>query len=221
MDRTTLRNERPTGSPTERVPAVDHPVFDHEGPWTEDAYLGLAGNDGRVEIVDGTLLVGPGASDQRALVASRLGESVRAALPEGLRLLPAVRLRLSRDCILVPEFAVTNKAVQPEPGNGPAAVLDAADVLMVIEVVGRDHGATDRLLKPQLYARSRIPYSLLIDHDAPFAVADMIISGRYYEYATANEGTALRLDEPFGLELDLSAVTARGGRSEASTHAAS
>ena len=85
-------------------------------------------------------------------------------------------------------------------------MLDAADTLMVIEVVGRDHGATDRLFKPQLYARSRIPYSLLIDHDVPFAVAEMIISGRYHEYASAGEGAVLRLEEPFGLQLDLTAA---------------
>jgi hypothetical protein len=203
------------------VPAVDHPVFDHEGPWTEDAYLALTDNDGRVEVVDGTLLIGPDTSGQRAVVASRLGELVRAALPDGLRLLRSTPLRLSRDCVLIPEFAVTNKAVLPEPGHGPASVLDASDVLMVIEVVGQDHGAADRLLKPQLYARSRIPYSLLVDHDAPFASAEMIISGRYYEYASAGDGTVLRLDEPFPLQLDLAAVTARGGRPEASTPAAS
>jgi hypothetical protein len=203
------------------VPAVDHPVFDHEGPWTEDAYLALTGNDGRVEVVDGTLLVGPDTSGQRAVVASRLGELLLAALPEGLRLLRSVPLRLSRDCVLIPEFAVTNKAVLPEPGDGPAAVLDASDVLMVIEVVGQVHGAADRLLKPQLYARSRIPYSLLIDHDAPFASAEMIISGRYYEYASAGDGTQLRLEEPFPLQLDLAAVTARGDRPDASTPAAS
>ena len=200
---------------------MDQPVFDHEGPWTEDAYLALTGNDGRVEVVDGTLLVGPDTSGQRAVVASRLGELLLAALPEGLRLLRSVPLRLSRDCVLIPEFAVTNKAVLPEPGDGPAAVLDASDVLMVIEVVGQVHGAADRLLKPQLYARSRIPYSLLIDHDAPFASAEMIISGRYYEYASAGDGTQLRLEEPFPLQLDLAAVTAGGDRPDASSPAAS
>jgi len=200
---------------------VDHPVFDHEGPWTEDAYLALSGNDGRVEVVDGTLLIGPDTNEQRAAVVSRLEDSLLAALPEGLRLLRSVPLRLSPDCVLIPEFAVTNAAVVPEPGAGRRSVLDAADTLLVVEVVGRDHGAVDRMFKPQLYARSRIPYSLLIDHDVPFAVAEMIISGRYHEYASAGEGSVLQLEEPFPLQLDLTAVTARGGRSEASTTAAS
>jgi Putative restriction endonuclease len=198
---------------------VEHPVFDHDGPWTEDAYLGLQGNDGRVEVVDGTLLIGPGISRRRAAVVSWLGELVHAALPTGLVLVESMPLRLGPDCILIPEFLVTNAAVVPEPigRGGPDAVFDAADTLMVIEVFGRDHGATDRMFKPQLYGRSRIPYSLLIDHDAPFAVAEMLISGRYHEYATAGQGGQLRLEEPFGLQLDLNALTAAGGRPETAT----
>lgn len=193
---------------------MDRSVFDHEGPWTEDAYLGLSGDDGRIEVVDGTLLVGPGAGAHRAAVVARVRDLVDAALPAGLRVLAQVPLRLGPDCILVPDLVVTN---DPQPdgaaggaagGGGPRPVLAAAAALMVVEVVGQDHGAPDRLFKPQLYARSRIPYSLLIDHDVPFAVADMIISGRYHEYAKAGAGEALRLDEPFALEVDLAAVTA-------------
>lgn len=199
---------------------MDRPVFEHEGPWTEDAFLGLAGNDGRVEVVDGTLLVGPNTGEHRAAVVARLGDTVQAALPGGLSLCRSVPLRLSRDCILIPEFAVTNSTVAPDPGSGQA-VLDAADTLMVIEVVGSDHGAVDRTFKSQLYARSRIPYSLLIDHDAPFAVAEMIISGRYHEYAGAGDRAVLRIEEPFRLQVDLSALTAQAGRPEASTPAAS
>jgi hypothetical protein len=79
---------------------------------------------------------------------------------------------------------------------------------MVIEVVGSDHGAPDRSFKLQLYARSRIPYSLLLDHDGPFAVADMIIGGRYHEYARAGGEETLLIEEPFRLELDLAEITA-------------
>jgi hypothetical protein len=78
----------------------------------------------------------------------------------------------------------------------------------VIEVVGSDHGAADRSFKLQLYARSRIPYSLLLDHDGPFAVADMIIGGRYHEYARAGGDETLLIEEPFRLELDLAEITA-------------
>jgi hypothetical protein len=48
---------------------------------------------------------------------------------------------------------------------------------------------------------------MLIDHHGPFAIADMIISGRYHEYARAAGDEPLRLEEPFRLELDLPAIT--------------
>jgi hypothetical protein len=211
--------------------AADHAVFDHEGPWTEAAYLALP-HDGRVEVVDGTLLVGPGAGEQRARVIERIREAVAAALPAGLQVQGPVPLRLSTDCVLVPDLIVTAAgpaAAEVTDGVGEAVaegddddgdgatgeatqdeppLLEAAAALMVIEVVGRDHGATDRTFKPQLYARSRIPYSLLIDHDAPFAVADMIIGGRYHEYARAGGDEWLQIEEPFPLDLDLAATTA-------------
>jgi hypothetical protein len=89
-------------------------------------------------------------------------------------------------------------------------LLDAADALMVIEVVGADHGAFDRSFKSQLYARSRIPYALLVDHDAPFSVANMIISGRYHEYAQAGGREVLRIEEPFDLAIELSSIIDEG-----------
>ena len=217
---------------------MDQSVFDHDGPWTEAAYLALQ-HDGRVEVVDGTLLIGPGAGPKRKRVIERVRAAIAAALPDGLRVQGPVPLRLGRDCVLVPDLIVTAApaaaAEEPEAeavdetkeaaedqaageaasdekedGTGEEAVLEAAAALMVIEVVGWDHGATDRSFKPQLYARSRIPYSLLIDHDSPFAVADMIIGGRYHEYARAGGEERLLLEEPFRFELDLAEVTAPG-----------
>ncbi|HZG91621.1 MAG TPA: Uma2 family endonuclease [Pseudonocardia sp.] len=203
---------------------MDHPVFGREGPWSESAYLELPRAD-RVEVVDGTLLVGPGTSADRAAAVARVRESMTAALPDGLRVRGPVSLRLGPDCVLMPDLVVTT-AAEPAPDGDPAGsaadgaaeddaeVLDAAAALMVVEVVGREHGAVDRTFKPQLYARSRIPYLLLVDHHGPFAIADMIISGRYHEYAGASGDQVLRLEEPFPLELDLAACTAPAGPTE-------
>jgi hypothetical protein len=232
----------------------DNSVFDHEGPWSEAAYLALK-HDGRVEVVDGTLLIGPNARPRRTRAIERVRAAVSAVLPDGLVVRGPVPLRLGPDCVLVPDLIVTaaapsagaedgeeaggsaeEPAAEAEENAGgesgeaeratddtdtavlettvvetavlEAAVLDAAAALMVIEVVGSDHGATDRSFKLQLYARSRIPYSLLLDHDGPFAVADMIIGGRYHEYARAGGEENLLIEEPFRLELDLMELTA-------------
>jgi len=221
-------------------------VFDHEGPWSEAAYLALR-HDGRIEVVDGTLLIGPNARPRRTRAIERVRAAVAAALPDGLVVRGPVPLRLGPDCMLVPDLIITaappaaagsgdepageagekadGEAGEAKPAVEDAdtavlettaletavldvAVLDAAAALMVIEVVGSDHGAADRSFKLQLYARSRIPYSLLLDHDGPFAVADMIIGGRYHEYARAGGEEKLLIEEPFRLELDLMEIAA-------------
>lgn len=186
---------------------LDFSVLDHDGPWTESEYLALPRGSGRVEVVEGTLLVGPGAPPRRAAAVARVREAIADALPDGLALIGPVPLRLGQDCVLLPDLVVVAESTDTDA----PAVLDAGAALMVVEFVGRDHGAVGRRFKPQLYARSRIPYSLLIDHDGPFAVAEMIINGRYHEYASATDGASLLLEEPFHLELDLGAVTAPVG----------
>jgi hypothetical protein len=96
-------------------------VFDHEGPWTEAAYLALK-HDGRVEVVDGTLLVGPGAGPRRARTIERMRAAVAEALPAGLVVRGPVPLRLGLDCLLVPDLVVT-----AAPAEGDEATDDPAD----------------------------------------------------------------------------------------------
>ncbi|WP_232662020.1 Uma2 family endonuclease [Pseudonocardia sp. TRM90224] len=196
---------------------MDHPVFSHIGPWTEDDFLGLGEKDvpadGRVELIEGALLIGPATAEHRGGVVRKVRDVLERALPSGLRVLGPVPLRVGTDCVLVPDLVVTRAAAEGDgteaADDTTSAVIDAADTLMVVEIIGREHGAADRTFKPQLYARSRIPYSVLIDHDGPFGVANMIIGGRYHEYARAAAGETLLLEEPFRLEVDLDAVSVR------------
>ena len=187
-------------------------VLDREGPWTEDAWFALtrdalARGDGRVELVDGALLVGPGPAGDRAGMVERVRDAVAARLPEGLRVVGPVALRLGPDCVLVPDLVVT----RAHPDTDGPEVIDAGDTLMVVEVVGPEHGAVHRVFKPQIYARSRIPYALTVEHDGPSAHADMIIGGRYHEYASAAGLDRLVVEEPFPLEIPLAEPVARTG----------
>ncbi|MFC4950212.1 Uma2 family endonuclease [Pseudonocardia sp. GCM10023141] len=196
---------------------MDLPVLDHEGPWTEAAFLSLLPvsapqGASRIELSDGSLVIGPGCGPARAVAVARARAAVAAALPDGLRVIGPVPLRLGPDCVLVPDLVVTR--IRPDAADAEDAaevIIDAGAALIVVEVVGREHGITDRAFKPQLYARSRIPYSVLIDHDHPFAAAHMIISGRYHEYARAAAGERLVLEEPFPLEIDLDALARQDG----------
>lgn len=172
----------------------------HDGPWTEDAYLALE-RERRIELVDGSLLVAPSTDDGHARAVATVRDAVAAALPDGLEVTGPVALRLSPGRILVPDLVVA--ACPDDLDATPDAVRDSSVALLVIDVVGRGNGVADRWFKPQLYAGSRIPYALLVDHDEPFAVANMLIGGRYHSYAEAESDGVLRLQEPFDLELAL------------------
>lgn len=183
---------------------MSHPVFAHEGSWTEEAYLGLRGGgtvpDGRVELVDGCLIVSPGPDAARSGLVDRLRQLLVGALPDGLDVVGPVALRVAPGRILLPDLLVVTR-----PGDG-VAVRDAAEVLQVVDVVpgGRDGGPlVERALRPQLYAEAGIPYYLRVERDGPALAACLLIGGRYLDHVRAEAGEPLRLEDPFPVALDL------------------
>jgi hypothetical protein len=183
----------------------------HAGPWSEADYRVLVGPDvepgvekalgeARMELIDGTLVIGPGPTADAERAIARTRAALDEALPDGLCVVGPVPLRMGPDCVLVPDLVVMRA---PESPIGLDAVVDGQEVLMVVEVVGPEHGAVDRTFKPLVYGRARLPYLLLVDREAPFASASMIISGRYHEYARAAGDDELELEEPFRLRLPL------------------
>lgn len=192
------------GLPAHDPESPDDPVLDHDGPWSEEDYRiltakGIAHGDGRAELIDGALVVGPGPSEAVKQMIARARTALGTALPDGLQVVGPVALRMGADCLLVPDLVV----MRAEADAAAESVVDAGEVLMVVEVVGPEHGAVDRSFKPQIYARARLPYMVLLDHHTPFASASMVISGRYHEYARASGSDALELEEPFRLRLPL------------------
>ncbi len=183
-------------------------VLDHDGPFTERDFLELAPESGHVELVEGTLLVGPAPGAEHAAAVAAVRAALESALPEGLRVIAAVPLKLGHDCVLVPDLMVARVVDEPpeaEPSDA-REVLEDGDVLIVVDVVDRTHGIVHRSFKPQLYARSRIPYAVLVDAAAPAGSASMLIGGRYHEFAQAGPGEKLMFEEPFRVEIDLAAL---------------
>jgi hypothetical protein len=207
----------------EREDAGPEAPAPHAGPWSEADYRALSSPDvdpgvepriepriekalgeGRVELIDGTLVIGPGPTADAERAIARTRSALSEALPDGLCVVGPVPLRMGPDCVLVPDLVVM-RAPSDDSDREPDAVVDGQEVLMVVEVVGAEHGAVDRTFKPLVYARARLPYLLLVDREAPFASASMVISGRYHEYARAGGADELELEEPFRLRLPLRA----------------
>lgn len=177
-------------------------VLEHVGPWTEQDYFALPADRRRIELLDGSLLVSPSAGYRHQWLSSQLWFALSAAAPAGFEVLEAINVRVGPGRILIPDLAVVTT-----PG-ADRTVADPADVVLVVEITSPGNAVVDRVLKPQLYAQAGIPSYLLIElgAEAPTAVVFRLRRGRYVPARRVGPGERLRLDEPFGVDVDLAAL---------------
>src|SRR6266516_4133859 len=159
------------------------PLDPHPGPWTEEEFLALP-EDRHIELLDGGLLVTPAASGKHQRVAFLLALQLYAAVPDEYEVLESVNVRLAPSRILIPDVVVTSCL------DG-VAVYEAADMILVAEVVSPSHQAIDRLIKPQFYAAASIGWYLRVElgaAESPEVIAYRLSDGVYAEHGRAQPG---------------------------------
>src|SRR4051794_26376351 len=138
---------------------VSEPIRDHPESWTEAEYLALDGTTDRIELIDGSLRVSPAPNRPHQYISfhilAAIYDSVEAA---GLLAWEAVNVRLGPRRLVIPDLVVGSMDFL---GN----VADAADVLLVGEILSPADAANDQILKPRLYAEAKVPWYLLIEPD--------------------------------------------------------
>lgn len=182
----------------------------HGGPWTEDEYLALPEVPGRVELLDGTLLVSPQAAGDHQRLARQIGYALDVAATAGYEVIEAINVRVRSGRILIPDIAVLTRPGLVE------TVYDASIVALVVEVTSPSNAGIDRITKPDAYARAGIPHYVRVDldrgHDQLGAEAYALTpSGVYGEVARADERGRLRLDAPYRVTLELAAYVRATG----------
>jgi Uma2 family endonuclease len=183
--------------------AVFEAVFAHAGPWTEDDWLAIPDTPARIELVSGVLVVNalPDAVHQR--LTKKLTNLFDAACPNGRwEAFPGLNVRLWADHARIPDVVVARTGVE-------GRIIDATDILVLVEITSPSNFRQDRITKHGEYAEAGIPFYLRVDlHLGPDelgASAYELVDGGYREYATAPEGV-LRLERPWPLEADLRAM---------------
>jgi len=172
----------------------------HVGPWTVEELLELPDSDERYELLEGSLIVVPPPAVRHQVVSFRLARILEDASPEELMVVEAVGVRLPEESMFMPDVLVAERQAALDNSSG---ILDPAVVSLVVEIVSPGSRTKDRLVKPALYARARIPCFWRVEADEGPSVATHVLTGGIYrEVASAQPGALLTVEEPFPVSFD-------------------
>jgi Uma2 family endonuclease len=173
------------------------------GPWTEQEWAALPESMGRVELLDGELVVSPFPAGPHQRLVRNLARALEAAAPAGFEVFEGLNIRVGRDRIMIPDIVVLNK-----PGFD-ALIADPDLVALVVEVTSPSNAWVDRLIKPGAYAGAGIPSFLRVDLDrigTELGATSYSLTTKGFLASARAAGGRLTLKEPFPVELDLAVL---------------
>ena len=161
------------------------------GLYTFDDLVRTPDDGQRYEVIDGSLVVTPMAGGDHQRLAGRLFEQIYKASTPDLVVLPGAQLHLGTDAPIPDLVVVRDQASLP-------AAFTAADVALVVEVVGPGQRERDRVTKFALYQRAGVEFYLIADLDG--MTMWQLQEGQYRQLAKST-GFVLDVAVPFPMRL--------------------
>lgn len=176
------------------------------GGWATDDLESMPVSNVRYELTDGALTVSPSPSNLHQIMAVRLAAFLEDTAPEPLAVAPAVEVRFARQLTRIPDLMVVRS---DDPGRHWFA---PSEVLVAVEIESPGNHVEDRITKPAIYARFRIPSYWRIELEPLRATVYALGHGDTYHEVSS--GSRLAVSEPFATDLSLVDLLPRWARSE-------
>jgi Uma2 family endonuclease len=160
------------------------------------------------ELVEGVLLVVPRPAPLHQRAMLRLCRQIEDQLPAELTVLPDVEVLVKAGeppTVRAPDITITREAcVAATPSR-----LEAADVLVAVEILSPGTGTTDRVTKKHEYADAGIPRYWIVDLDKPVTLTAYILVDGDYEHVARDIAGIVTIPSPVSITLNLDALITR------------
>lgn len=160
------------------------------------------------ELVEGVLLVVPRPAPLHQRAMWRLCSQIEDQLPAELTVLPDVEVLIQAGpppTVRAPDVVITREdCAAANPSR-----LDAADVLVAVEIISPGTGTTDRVTKMFEYADAGIAHYWLVDLSPPVPLTACTLVDGNYEHTLGEASGTLTIPSPVCLTLDLDALLTR------------
>ncbi|MEV1055428.1 Uma2 family endonuclease [Streptomyces sp. NPDC049887] len=179
--------------------------------WTADDLDRLPDLPPHTELIDGSLVSLSPRTRFHSRAVRLLENALMDQAPDHLEALREMTIKLDRRNRPEPDVLV----VPVEADSGPGQTwFTPEDVVLAVEVGSADSLERDREVKPRKYAQARVPHSWRVEQSDGLPVVYV------YELDPATAAyvpvdifyQTLKVDRPFPIEIDLTAINQRGPR---------
>jgi Uma2 family endonuclease len=178
--------------------ALAMPQNHYAGRWTVDEVLALPEDGMRRELVEGRLVESPVPANPHQMAGKRLERLLDECAPPELEAIREVNLRLEAD-LFIPDVTVAAAEVLAGPGQ----FVEAADVVLVVEILSPGNSRFERAWKPRRYAEAGVPFYAEVDlGDGPRVTFHELRGSDYVKIAYAPAGGRLQVERPFPVSFD-------------------